>query len=213
MEDHFESRNIRFTYVRPFSGNMMPVADANASGLVLLGGGPYGTVSGHLLPCLAAEIRLAREFMAAKLPVIGIGLGAQVLAVAAGGGAVERGLTFSVGQAHRVKADALNGLLPEVFPTVVYMRDEPVLPKTAEVLAEDESGRPALFQLNGNCLGFLGHPGIKSAMVEDLIMEFAETPPDPATGLAALREVQGQCAEALSSIMVGLVQVTSLMQA
>ncbi len=86
------------------------------------------------------------------------------------------------------------------------MRDAPVLPAGAAVLAADAAGRPLLFQLGDNSLGFLGHPGIKSAMIEDLIMEFDETPEGTAETLDRLREAQAGIAGALAEIMVGLVE-------
>ena len=69
-----------------------------------------------------------------------------------------------------------------------------------------------LFQLRDNCFGFVGHPGIKSAMIEDLIMEFDEVPENTAETLAELRAAQGDIAATLSPIMVGLVEVTHLME-
>ena len=97
------------------------------------------------------------------------------------------------------------------FPFAVYMRDKPVLPADARVLAVDSAGEPAVFQIRENCLGFLGHPGIKSAMIEDLIMEFDEVPDGTAEKLADLRAAQGQVAAALGEMMVGLVELTHLM--
>ena len=82
----------------------------------------------------AAELRLARG-----KPVIGIGLGAQILAIAAGGGTEPAELSFEVGTAWRVRDDALNGFLPESYPLAVYMRDRPLPPKEARILAEDEA--------------------------------------------------------------------------
>lgn len=107
---------------------------------------------------------------------------------------------------------ALNGFLPEGFPIAVYMRDWPVPPDSARVLAEDSLGRPALFQIATNSFGFVGHPGMKLAMIEDLIMEFEESPPDLEAGLNRLREVQTPIADSLVPIMTGLIQVTGLMQ-
>ena len=92
-------------------------------------------------------------------------------------------LTFAVKQGPRVDDDALNGFLPAEFTQVVYMRDWPVPPADAKILATDERGRPALFQVGNNAYGFAGHPGIKLGMVEDLIMEFEEVPDDAAAGL------------------------------
>ena len=73
-------------------------------------------------------------------------------------------------------------------------------------------GEPLVFQIRENCLGFVGHPGAKSAMIEDLIMGFEEVPDRTAETLEALRETQAEIAAALGDIMVGLIQITGLMQ-
>ena len=155
---------------------------------------------------------MTRDFLARGLPIIAIGIGACILATEAGGGAEEAPLRFVVDTARRVAPQTLGGHLPDTFPIAVYMRDRPVLPADARILAVDSAGEPVLFQIRENCFGFLGHPGIKSAMVEDLIMEFDEVPAGTAETLADLRAAQGQIAAALGEIMVGLVQVTHLMQ-
>jgi GMP synthase-like glutamine amidotransferase len=102
--------------------------------------------------------------------------------------------------------------LPQTFPVAVYMRDRPVLPSDAKVLAVGDGDEPLVFQLRNNCFGFVGHPGIKSAMIEDLIMEFEEVPEGTAETLAALRAAQGEIAAALGAIMVGVVDITHLMK-
>jgi GMP synthase-like glutamine amidotransferase len=213
MEDHFEARNIRFRYCRPFTpGGAIPATAEGYDGLIILGGGPLGMVSGNLIASLGPELRLTRDFLARGLPVIGIGIGACILATEAGGGAGEAPLRFVVDTARRVVPQALGGHLPETFPIAVYMRDHPVLPADARILAVDSAGEPVLFQIRDNCFGFLGHPGIKSAMIEDLIMEFDEAPPQTAEMLSDLRAVQGGIAAALGQLMVGLVKLTHLMQ-
>lgn len=213
MEDHFEGRNIRFRYYRPFTpGSTIPATAEGFAGLVILGVGPKGVVSGDLIASLGPELRLTHDFLQRKLPVVGIGAGTCILASAAGGGASEAPLRFTVENAHRVAPDALNGHLPQTFPVAVCMRDRPVLPAGTVVLATGDGGEPLIFQLHDNCLGFLGHPGIKSAMIEDVIMEFDEAPDGAAETLVALRAAQGEIAAVLAEIMVGLIQVTSLMQ-
>ena len=213
LEDHFEGRNIRFRYCRPFTpGTSIPASAEDNDGLVLLGAGPKGIVSGDLIPSLGAELRLTRDFLDRGLPVIGVGIGACILSTAAGGGAEEVPLRFTLDNARRIVPDALNGHLPQTFPVAVYMRDRPVLPSDARVLAVGNGDEPILFQLRNNCFGFVGHPGIKSAMIEDLIMEFDEVPENTAETLAELRAVQGDIAAAAGSIMVGLIQVTHLME-
>lgn len=212
MEDHFEGRNIRFRYVRPFTpGGTLPNSPEGFDALMLLGGGPYGLVSGHLLPSAGHELRLTRAFLESGLPVLGLGLGAIILAVAAGGGAVERPLRFGVETAETVGAAGANLNLPGRFPLTLYLRDAPVLPPGAEVLATAGDGAPLVFSVGENSLGFLGHPGMKRGMAEDLIMEFAETPDDTVEGLAALGAAQADIAEALTSVMVGISAFLKLM--
>ena len=212
MEDHLEGRRIRFQYFRPFAGGRtLPAADVAADALLLLGGGPWGAAGGRDLPTLAEEVALTRSLLAAGTPVIGIGLGAQILAIAAGGRSESRELTFETLQARRTDDDALNGFLPETFHQVVYMRDWPVPPGEARVLAEDPAGRPLVWQVGDSAYGFAGHPGIKLGMIEDLIMEFEEVPEDAVQQLEELRGLQPVLEDELVPIMTGLVQCTSLM--
>jgi GMP synthase (glutamine-hydrolysing) len=212
IEDHFENRMIRFQYVRPFvPGGKIPEQTGGHDGLVVLGSGPYGVVSGHILPSMGPEIRLIKAFLAQGLPVIGIGTGAILLAVAAGGGADEAPLRFEVVRALRTPQCPLD--LPQSFPLTLYLRDRPLLPSSAMVLASAGTGEPLVFSVGPKAMGFLGHPGLKSGMVEDLIMEFDETPPDTAATLDRLRSEQRAMAESLDRIMVALVSTTALMDA
>jgi len=212
MEDHLEGRNIRFLYSRPFAaGGTLPEAVDGLDGLILLGAGPYGIVSGHLLPSMGPELRLTKAFLDAGLPVIGIGLGALVLSVAAGGGAEEAPLRFQVPTATAAAPGLLGGHMPATFPLALYLRDQAVLPKDAKILATDAEDEPLVFSVNGNSLGFIGHPGMKRGMAEDLIMEFAETPENTVESLEKLGVAQSEIAEVLSGLMVGVCIHTGLM--
>jgi len=116
LEDHFEARNIRFRYCRPFTpGASIPTSAEEYDGLILLGAGPKGIVSGDLIPSLGAELRLTRDFLDRGLPVIGIGIGACILTTAAGGGAEEAPLRFTLDNARRVVPDALGGMCRQRF--------------------------------------------------------------------------------------------------
>ena len=209
IEDHLEGRGVRFHYYRPFASTApLPQANALGDGLILLGGGPWGSAGARDVPTLKDEIALAKGALARDMPVLGIGLGAQILAIAAGGRAEATPLSFEVGVAHRTSAQALNGYLPAMYPLATYMRDWPVPPENARVLARDERGRAALWQVGERALGFAGHPGLKVAMVEDLVMEFEEAPAELEAGLARLRAVQRGIEDALVPIMTGVVGLT-----
>jgi GMP synthase-like glutamine amidotransferase len=216
IEDHLEGRGIRFGYSRPFTtGGSIPEAIVVGDGLILLGGGPWSArkdaPGGRTLPTLDAEVRLARACLMLGKPVIGFGLGSQILALAADGGVKEAPLALSVGDAVRVVDGALGGLLPERFPNVVYMRDRPRPPDYASLLAVDAEGHPALFQIGPNAFGFSGHPGVRRAMIEDLIMEFEEAPADTASGLDRLAALGTAIDDALVPIMAGLIAATRWM--
>jgi GMP synthase-like glutamine amidotransferase len=214
MEDHLEGRRIRYRYFRPFtSGGRLPSPVEAAAGLVLLGGGPWAAAPGAWrLPSIEAEVELTAAALAAQTPVIGIGLGAQILALAAGGVAAAGPLVFEVAAARRVLAEALGGLLPERYPLVRYGRGEVTLPPGARVLARDHRDAPALFQVGEYAFGFSGHPGVKSAIIEDLIMEFPESPLETGAQLAALRQAQPAVGAALVPIMAGLTRSLRLME-
>jgi GMP synthase-like glutamine amidotransferase len=213
MEDHLEGRRIRFRYFRPFTEKgSVPQAGDFCDGLFLLGGGPWGSAGVRDVPTLEQEIRLTRNMLDQGKPVVGIGLGAQILAIAAGGSSEQSVLEFEIGYARRVEPGALGGFMPERFPQVTYMRDRPVLPVDARVLAEDEAGRASVFQVGKNALGFVGHPGFKTAMAEDLIMEFEESPENPAPRLQRMQMIMREIEDALVPIMTGIIKITGLMQ-
>jgi GMP synthase-like glutamine amidotransferase len=211
IEDHLEGRRVRFQYYRPFAAGKLPDPELPADALFLLGGGPWGSAGARDVPTLEEEVALTRKRLEEGTPVVGFGLGAQVLALAAGGSVEPRELTFEMLTATRLRDDALNGYLPETMNQVIYMRDWPVPPDDAVVLATETAGRPAVWQIGENAYGFLGNPGIKLGMIEDLIMEFEEVPADSAAQLEKLRQLQPVLEDELVPIMTGLVQCTSLM--
>lgn len=214
IEDHLEGRGVRFRYHRPFTAEgALPMAATLQDGLVLLGGGPWGCAGERDLPSLQAEVALAKHCLARGWPLVGIGLGAHVIAMAANGRCAAAPLEFRVTGARRVRDWALGGYLPERYPVAIYGRDRVTLPEGATVLACDDRDLPALWQLGERAFGFAGHPGLKVAMVEDLVMEFEESPHPVDPALTALRREQRALEDALVPIMTGLVQAMGWMDA
>ena len=189
----------------------MPPSGEGFAGLVLLGAGPNGVVSGNLIPSLGPELRLTRDFLDRGLPVVGIGVGCCILTTAAGGGADDAPLRFTVERAG-ARSRRAERLFAGDFPHRRLYAGPAGAAGRRRVLAVGASGEPVVFQMRGNCLGFLGHPGAKSAMIEDLIMEFEEVPEGTAETLGELRAAQAEIAAVLGDIMVGLIELTHLMQ-
>jgi len=213
MEDHFEGRNIGFRYYRPFteSGRVPPFSEVGDA-LILLGGGPWGAGGTRDAPSLAEEVKFTRACFMQGLPIIGIGLGAQIVCLATDGRVEPGPLVFTCENALRVDDNALNGFMPKTYPNPIYMRDTPVPPDYAKVLAEDGQGRPAAFQIGDNVLGFTGHPGFKRGMAEDLVMEFEEVPDNTGLMLAEMGRRKHDIEDTLVPMMTGIVQITGLMK-
>jgi GMP synthase-like glutamine amidotransferase len=213
IEDHLEGRQIRFQYFRPFTEQgRVPSLKSVSDGLILLGGGPWGSGGKRNAPSLVAEVELTYECLKLGVPIVGIGLGAQILSLAAGGQTAESPLIFEVGYASRIVDDALNGCLPDRYPLIEYVRDRALPPSGAKILSVNEHGDSALFQIGENAFGFSGHPGAKVAMAEDLIMEFEESPLKASERLEPLRMMKTEIEDALVPIMTGLIQLTGLMR-
>jgi GMP synthase-like glutamine amidotransferase len=213
IEDHFEARGIRFGYFRPFAtAGTLPRPEVIGDGLVLLGGGPWGSrTEGRPLPTLEAEVRLARACLMLDKPVLGFGVGAQILSLAAEGESAPAPLAARLASVRRVMPDALGGLMPDTFPAAVYMRDVPVPPSYADVLAVDETGAAAVFQIGRHSFGFIANPGMRRAMLEDLVMEFEEAPEDVGQTLEAMGRAGTAIEDALVPLMAGLVKLTGWM--
>jgi GMP synthase (glutamine-hydrolysing) len=121
--------------VRTFAGDPVP-ADADA--LVVLGGG-MGVYDHDRLPHLADEIRLLRRCLARDRPVLGVCLGSQLLAAAAGGEVAKAGHAeigfYRVRLLPQARNDALFAELPESFVAFHWHRDAFTLPPGAVPLA------------------------------------------------------------------------------
>ncbi len=212
IEDHLEGRNIRFRYVRPaHDSNWVSNLSRQSDGLIILGAAPYGIVSNPKLPLLEQRIKIIENYLSKNLPILAIGTGTQLLVLAHGGKVKPCELTLDLKTAKRVDRLALNGHLPHEYPIVTYMRDFPVVLDDARVLSVTEDGMPSLFQLSNNCLGFIGHPGMKSAMIEDSIVQMPAFDIGSFDALQKIRNHQSEIEETLVNIMTGVIQMTGWM--
>jgi GMP synthase-like glutamine amidotransferase len=207
VEDHLEGRGTRFQYFRPFtSDGKLPDPKALGDGLILLGAGPWGSAGVNDVPSLQAEVEITKQALAQQVPVVGFGFGAHVLAIASGAQVSDAPLRMTVDFATRTDTSALASLIPERFPVATYLRDRLTLPADARVLATFGDDDPAIWQIGENNFGFVGHPGLKPGMVEDLIMEFDDAPDGVGERLPELAAVKTEIADALVPLMTGLVR-------
>ncbi len=168
LGEALERNGIRSEYV---DAESLP-DDAGAvrdSGLVVLGG-PMGAYEADRYPHLRAEIELIRAFLAAERPVLGICLGAQLLAAAAGARVYpgERGKEIGWAPVQLTEAGVHDPLwtgFPESFDTFHWHGDTFDLPAGAELLAHTEAYVQA-FRLGPAAYGVQFHPEVVPAQLE-----------------------------------------------
>ena len=213
IEDHLEGRNIRFRYVRPANDpNWEAKMALPKDGLIVLGAAPYGTVSLPVVYQLDRKIEAVRDCLNEKLPIVAFGTGTQILLLAAEYTVSPSPLELNLKVAYRHDKDTLGGYMPDQFPVVTYMQDQPDLPGEAKILARFANNCPAAFQIFSHCLGFIGHPGIKGAIIEDSLVQFPDIDIDASQVLVELRSHQSELETSLSAMMTGIIQITGWMK-
>lgn len=156
---------LRVETVKPLAGHALPDHGEVAGALVM--GGPMNVDEVDRFPALAAE----REWLAAAvergLPVLGICLGAQLLARALGA-EVRAGKEPEVGFAPVAVSDPDDPLLGGLAPRAEVLHwhgDVFDLPEGAEPLASSERTECQAFRA-GSAWGVLFHPEADLALVE-----------------------------------------------
>jgi GMP synthase-like glutamine amidotransferase len=159
---------------RPWTGQPLP-ARAEADALVVFGGEQAAT-DDHSHPYLPALADLMAAYTRADRPVLGICLGAQVLARAYGaqnqlGTAPEFGWV-EVALTGAGRADPVLSALPQRFPIFQWHSDTFTLPEGAVHLAEGATARHQAFRIGRATYGTQFHFEASRAVVADWLGRF-----------------------------------------
>jgi GMP synthase-like glutamine amidotransferase len=162
-------RGIRLEIRRMDEGDAVPLID-DVAGLVSMGG-PMGVRDAASLPFLAAEKALLRMAVERELPVLGVCLGAQLLAAALGarvdkGNAPEVGLG-DVRLTPEGQSDPVLGGAGPTFPVVHWHEDTFEIPAGAVRLAESPLCRNQAFRAGRRVYGFQFHVEVDRALAAD----------------------------------------------
>ena len=209
LEDQFRQRGVGFQYQKPLTAGKVPTSAVNSDGLILLGGGAWGTHGERTtLPSLDQELRFTYDHLKRNRPVVGFGLGAQIVCIAAGGSTEQSATKVQTGVARRVVDSALSGHLPKSFPFVSFMRDSVILPHDAKVLAVDDADDPVVFSIEPDVICMTCHPGVSPEMLRALAIEVKAGEAELADEFRFVDQHHAEMCAALVAIMPGLEAAT-----
>jgi GMP synthase (glutamine-hydrolysing) len=178
----------------PGDGEPMPGALTDFDGLAVFGGA-QNVAERERYPWMAGEIDLLRDALAQRMPVLGVCLGAQLLAAAAGA-EVYRVETPEIGwwDVDRLPAsadDPVIGALPERFPAYQWHSYACRLPDGAVELARSPVCAQA-YVLGGHAWAVQFHPEVTAEVLDEWIEDYDSDPEavrqgfDPAVARAEL---------------------------
>ncbi|MCG7632928.1 type 1 glutamine amidotransferase [Gordonia McavH-238-E] len=181
FQEWLEAAGIELRTVRPDRDEVPSVADAD--GVIVLGG-PMSSNDNADHPWLEDIRVLLRDAVAREVPVLGICLGAQLLAQAAGGevtrgeNGVEAGL-IEVRVRNEASDDDLFGALDRSF-TVASMHGDMIseLPEGASWLGSSDAYRFQAFRSGSCAWGVQFHPEISPPTYENWVGKFTSDDPE-----------------------------------
>jgi GMP synthase (glutamine-hydrolysing) len=162
----------------PGDGAAMPGGLGDFDAVAVFGGG-MNVADQERLPWLAGELELLREALARRVPLLGVCLGAQLIAAAAGG-EVHRVDEPEIGwlEVERLPAaedDPVLGALPERFTAFQWHSYASRTPAGAIELARS-AVCPQAYVLDGHAWGVQFHPEVTPEVVGQWIGDFYSDP-------------------------------------
>src|SRR2546426_2155157 len=168
IEPALKERGMEYRYVRLFAGEAIPKDLSGWDGLIALGG-PMSANDGERLGFIADELRLLTKVLEAGMPALGICLGAQLIAKAAGA-EVTAGEEKEIGWypltlTEEGKKDRLLAGLPDTFPVFQWHGETFDVPRGAVRLAGSERYSNQAFRLGEQVYGLQFHLETTAPMI------------------------------------------------
>ena len=166
-----------FAYIRPFAGETVPASTGGWDGLIVLGG-PMAVYEAAGTPFLEDELALLRRAIAKDFPVLGICLGSQLIAAAAGAkvypGPVRELGWASVRLTEAAAGDALFSELPADLPVFQLHGDTFDLPVNAVRLAGNDAYENQAFRIGNRIYGLQFHIEVTPELARSWVSVYAD---------------------------------------
>ncbi len=163
------ARRVPVRYVNLFRGDPVPEKLAGVGGIILMGG-PMGVYDDDRYPFLGPENRLVRQALDARLPMLGICLGSQIMAKAAGA-RVMKGPRREIGW-HPIRLtsegekDAVMSSLRETPVVFHWHGDTFDLPEDAVLLASSERYPHQAFRIGTRAVALQFHLEVDPRIID-----------------------------------------------
>ncbi|MDD4956379.1 MAG: type 1 glutamine amidotransferase [Candidatus Omnitrophica bacterium] len=174
-----DGKDCRIRTVELSRGEALPRGLGGVRAVISLGG-PMNVYEEKKYPFLAEEDKLIKEALAKEVPFLGICLGAQLLAKAAGAKvkkARDKEIGFyTVELTLEASIDPVMKGLPGILDVFQWHEDTFDLPVGSVLLASGETSRNQAFRLGKNAYGFQFHLEVDGEMVKNWINEYIADP-------------------------------------
>jgi GMP synthase-like glutamine amidotransferase len=175
--DALQRAGVRLDVRQTFAGATVPADTGGVDGLVVMGG-PMSAASDEGFSTRAAELALVGDALEQGVPTLGICLGAQLVALAAGGRVFpgESGAQIGwdmVELTPESRSDRLLSGLPGRLPVLHWHGDTFSLPAGAIRLATDHRYPNQAFRVGTTAWGLQFHPEITQQAVEGFLVAFS----------------------------------------
>jgi GMP synthase-like glutamine amidotransferase len=193
LGDYLDEFGANLVTITPPEGEALPANAGGFHGAVVLGG-PQSAADDGTSPYIPRLLDLMRAFADANRPILGICLGAQLLARAHGErvykhSLMERGFK-PVTSTPAGAADPVMGALGPVLHIMQWHYDTFELPKDAVLLATGPDCANQAFRLGDSQYGLQFHPEVNAEIIRDWVSRAEGATPDEVAAIG--REMEAQ---------------------
>ena len=165
IEDILKEKGIEYEYIHVYEGENPELRDATH---IVIMGGPMGVYEEDRYPFLAKEKEMIRQAFKRNIPILGICLGAQLIANSLGKRVYPYKKELGWFKVRKFEDDSVTKDLPEILTVFQWHGDTFDLPDGAKLLYAGDLVRNQAFRI-GNAIGLQFHLEVTPEIVRDWV--------------------------------------------
>lgn len=178
IEEYLKKEKISYHIINLEIGSHLPKADGFSHIIVL--GGPMGVYEEYLYPFLKDEDAFIKEAIQKGKSILGICLGAQLIAKALGSKVFKSPVKeigwYDVRLTEIGLKDSIFSKLPKIFPVFQWHEDTFEIPRNAKLIVTSSSVPHQAFKYRKNVYGLQFHLEVTEEMIKEWIDNYCEGP-------------------------------------